>query len=155
MPDCPRTNEGGKRRPTQVYLVDDDRAFVETLRAALSAEGFRARAFTDPIGALAAIRAVRPDVVVLDYVMPAMTGIEFMKSLAETHAGVPVVLVTALCDPYFLLDPSDPRSRHVISKPVDIAHLVLEIERATGDLGGHRPALALGRQVSLKRDHQG
>jgi len=106
-------------------LVDDDEAIVDTLRDVLEAEGYRVEGFTDPIRALERLRSgVRPDVVVLDCVMPNMDARRFMEVLTEENRAVPIVLVTALSDPGFAVDTQHPLVAALINKPFDLDRLI-------------------------------
>jgi two-component system response regulator MprA len=126
----PRCGGGGR----SVVIVDDDDAIVETLREVLEAEGYQVEGYTDPIQALERIRASEPpDALVLDCVMPVMDGRRFMEALAEEGRTIPIVLVTALCDPGFCVDLSHPLAAALINKPFDLDRLVETLERvATG-----------------------
>jgi DNA-binding response OmpR family regulator len=127
----PQPKQAGEpRRRAEVFLVDDDADFVETLRASLARIGYEVHAFTDPAAALRALASAPADVIVLDCVMPEMTGGEFLRNLGEAGILAPVVLVTALCDPHFVVDLHDPRMQRVINKPIDVDHLAAEIEAA-------------------------
>lgn len=115
--------------PAVVFVVDDDPSTVEVVSEALLRHGHHPRGFTDPTEALALIESGHiPDAIVLDCVMPAMTGGEFLQRLAEDGVDAPVVIVTALSDPYFMFDPHDPRAPSVISKPFDLSDLIGEVD---------------------------
>lgn len=115
--------------PSTVYVVDDDPPTVEVLKEALSRHGHHAVGFTDPVEALESLReGPAPDAIVLDCIMPSMTGGDFLERLTELRIDSPVVLVTALSDPYFMFDPRDPRAPTVINKPFDLGHLLAEID---------------------------
>jgi two-component system response regulator MprA len=114
-----------------IFVIDDDEAIVETLRDVLLAEGYVVEGYVDPIQALERLRAgARADAVVLDCVMPAMDGRRFMEVLAEEGRSVPIVLVTALCDPGFCVDPRHPLAAAVINKPFDLDRLLETLAEA-------------------------
>lgn len=80
-----------------VLLVDDDEALVEALTELLRDEGHVVEAYADGESALARLKdGFRPDVVLLDYLMPRMTGGEFLVELECQGIDLPVVLFTAM-----------------------------------------------------------
>lgn len=83
-----------KRR---VLVVDDDPLTLEILRTILDLEDFAVRTATDGEQALAAVSEEVPDVLVLDVMMPGLTGFEVCAHLRErpATAELPIVLLTA------------------------------------------------------------
>lgn len=82
-----------------VLIADDDRGFTQMVARFLQAadEGYRVRSAYDGAEALAEARAARPDVILLDLMMPHMDGFQFLEELKSDPAlhDVPVVVVTA------------------------------------------------------------
>lgn len=80
-----------------VLLVDDDEDVRHMTRVALGFEGFDVTEAADGTSGVAAIRAERPDAVVLDVMMPGRDGIDVLRELREDPAlaDLPVVLLTA------------------------------------------------------------
>ncbi len=65
----------------RIVIVDDEAIVCESLRLSLEQEGFRAKAVDDASRALGAIRAEKPDLVVLDLYMPGVDGREIARAL--------------------------------------------------------------------------
>jgi DNA-binding response OmpR family regulator len=82
----------------RVLVVDDDPPVVELLRQALADAGFRVDTAPDGAHGLLAIDALRPDLVVLDAVMPVMDGFQVLRTIRErpTTADLPVIMLTSL-----------------------------------------------------------
>jgi len=78
----------------KILVVDDEETIVRTLRAYLEPEGFRVYTAADGPGALKAMRAYRPDFVVLDLMLPGMDGLEVLRRLRQ-ESQVYVLLLTA------------------------------------------------------------
>jgi two-component system response regulator MprA len=78
-----------------VLVVDDEPAVRESLERALAAEGYGVLLATDGEEALAAIERDRPDLVLLDVLMPALDGLEACRRLRATGNRVPVLMLTA------------------------------------------------------------
>ncbi len=77
-----------------VLVADDEPRITKLVSIALSEEGFRVLTAAGGEEALAKAEEVRPDIVLLDIVMPDLDGIEVMRQLRERRA-VPVILLTA------------------------------------------------------------
>jgi two-component system response regulator MtrA len=81
----------------RVLVVDDDNALSEMLGIVLRGEGFEPVFCADGSGALEAFRVTRPDLVLLDLMLPGKDGIEVCR-LIRGESGVPIVMLTAKSD---------------------------------------------------------
>ena len=77
-----------------ILVVDDETTLRETLVEALEAEGFRVVSAADGRAALTVFRAERPDLVLLDLMLPELSGIEVCR-IIRAESGVPIVMLTA------------------------------------------------------------
>jgi two-component system response regulator RegX3 len=77
-----------------VLVVDDEASFVEALSVGLKREGFRVHVARDGAEALALFDALQPDLVLLDLMLPGLSGIEVCRQL-RSRSNVPIVMVTA------------------------------------------------------------
>src|SRR5436190_23412819 len=77
-----------------VLVVDDEEAIAEAVRARLASEGFRVVVATDGPQAIEKHRAERPDLVVLDLMLPGMDGLEVCQEI-QRDDWVPVLMLTA------------------------------------------------------------
>ena len=82
---------------SRVLVVDDDPALAEMLTIVLRGEGFDTAVIGDGTRALPAVRELRPDVVLLDLMLPGMNGIDVCRAI-RTESGVPIVMLTAKSD---------------------------------------------------------
>ena len=81
----------------RVLVVDDDPALSEMLSIVLRGEGFDTAVVSDGPRALPAVRELRPDVVLLDLMLPGMNGIDVCRAI-RAESGVPIVMLTAKSD---------------------------------------------------------
>ncbi len=81
------------RRPT-VLVVEDEASYVEALTIGLAKEGFLVEVATDGAEALQRFDAVNPDVVLLDVMLPRISGIDVCRQLRK-YSQVPIIMVTA------------------------------------------------------------
>lgn len=77
-----------------ILIVDDEERLLRLVQAYLEQEGFRILTAKDGHEALASARAEKPDLIVLDLMMPVMDGFEFLRRYRQ-EAQTPVVLLTA------------------------------------------------------------
>src|SRR5215469_11463021 len=82
----------------KILIADDDSSARAALEALLRHEGFEVRSANDGYAALALCSTFRPDLILLDVVMPGMSGIEVCRKIKETPEMrlTPVVLITGL-----------------------------------------------------------
>jgi two-component system OmpR family response regulator len=81
--------------PINVLVVDDESVLAEMVSMALRYEGWTISTAGDGSSAIAAARAQRPDVVVLDVMLPDMSGLDVLHKLREENPQLPVLLLTA------------------------------------------------------------
>ena len=81
--------------PINVLVVDDEAVLAEMVSMALRYEGWNTATAGDGSSAIAAARAQRPDVVVLDVMLPDMSGLDVLHKLREQSPQLPVLLLTA------------------------------------------------------------
>ena len=81
--------------PIRILVVDDEAVLAEMVSMALRYEGWTITTAGDGAAALAAARLERPDAVVLDVMLPDMSGLEVLGALREQHPQLPVLLLTA------------------------------------------------------------
>jgi two-component system, OmpR family, response regulator MtrA len=82
---------------SRVLVVDDDPALAEMLTIVLRGEGFDAAVVRDGSKALAAFREVHPDLILLDLMLPGMSGLEVCKEI-RLESGIPIIMLTAKTD---------------------------------------------------------
>ena len=81
--------------PINVLVVDDEAVLAEMVSMALRYEGWDIATAGDGAAALTAARNNRPDVVVLDVMLPDMSGLDVLRKLREQNPKLPVLLLTA------------------------------------------------------------
>ena len=83
-----------KRPHNTVLVVEDEESFVEALVVGLKREGFRVKVARDGVEALEVFDAVRPDLVLLDVMLPKMSGVDVCREI-RNKSRVPIIMVTA------------------------------------------------------------
>ena len=84
--------------PSKILIVDDDPVNLDLLEQLLTKEGYVSERASSGEEALNKVESFLPDVIVLDYMMPKMNGVEVVKRLKrdERYVGIPVILLTAM-----------------------------------------------------------
>ncbi|MBM3507865.1 MAG: response regulator [Alphaproteobacteria bacterium] len=95
-----RCARGGEATSTMksILLVDDEFGIVETLKELLESEGFKVSCASNGKDALARLATERPDLAVVDVMMPVMNGIEMLRAMRsnQQQRHVPVLLMSAV-----------------------------------------------------------
>jgi two-component system, OmpR family, response regulator RegX3 len=78
----------------KLLLVEDERSIIEGLAITLEAEGFQVVWVKDGLDAIPAFERVRPDLVVLDLMLPGMSGTDICRTL-RARSDVPIIMLTA------------------------------------------------------------
>lgn len=96
-PKTPPVDEPGKH-PKRILLVEDDDSLASVYVTRLQAEGFDVRRVADGEEALATARTYKPDLVLLDVMMPRVSGFDVLDILRNTPetANLKVIMLTAL-----------------------------------------------------------
>ncbi|MFN8087713.1 MAG: response regulator transcription factor [Mycobacterium sp.] len=81
--------------PINILVVDDEAVLAELVSMALRYEGWEITTAGDGASAIAAARSSRPDAVVLDVMLPDMSGLDVLRKLRETNPNIPVLVLTA------------------------------------------------------------
>ena len=81
--------------PINVLVVDDEAVLAEMVSMALRYEGWNITTAADGASAISAARGTRPDAVVLDIMLPDMSGLDVLRRLREHSPHLPVLLLTA------------------------------------------------------------
>jgi two-component system response regulator MtrA len=107
----------------RVLVVDDDPALAEMLGIVLRTEGFEPSFVADGDRALAAFRATRPDLVLLDLMLPGTGGIDVCRQI-RAESGTPIVMLTARGDTVDVVLGLESGADDYITKPFKPKELV-------------------------------
>ena len=113
----------------QLLIVDDEPNLLQALSVRLGAAGFVCETATDGVEALTKLQAHRPDLIIVDLIMPNMDGYELYRRLKEdaATASIPVLVLTAV--PPYALGPriSGLGAVRVLHKPFDSVELIAAV----------------------------
>lgn len=129
MGDQPNDSAGSG---STVLVVDDERLIRLMLVDILEGQGLRCSSVTNGAEALRACAAARPDVIILDIMMPFMDGIETCRRLKADPqlASIPVIALTARDDPQTVVSMMEAGSLLYLTKPVSPERLIAAVQLA-------------------------
>jgi two-component system, OmpR family, phosphate regulon response regulator OmpR len=111
-----------------ILVVEDDPRLRERLARYLAGEGFRVTASGDAADARAKLRAINPDLLVLDVMMPGESGLELTEALRREHShDLPILLLTARGAPEDRIAGFEAGADDYLGKPFEPRELVLRI----------------------------
>ena len=108
----------------KILVADDEKEFATFLSAALRREGFDVLPAFDGIEAKKIIENNKPDVAILDLVMPRLNGWEVLKWVKEKEYKIPVIILSARDDFNEIKNAYNLDADYYISKPVSVKDIV-------------------------------
>jgi len=115
----------------KILVVDDSETNLLLLSAVLEDAGYDVELLNDSHQAVAYINKHKPDLVLLDLLMPGMDGFEFMDKMNQDirRPGFPIVVVTAYDSHDNKQKAKDLGAADVINKPIDISSFLDKVEQ--------------------------
>jgi two-component system response regulator RegX3 len=110
--------------PLTVLVVEDEPSFVEALAVGLKREGFRVEVAYDGEEALNKFAALRPDLVLLDIMLPKVSGIDVCRTIRAKGSRVPIIMVTAKSSEIDTVVGLEVGADDYVSKPYRLRELV-------------------------------
>jgi len=114
---------------TTILVVEDEESFVEALTVGLKREGFRVRVARDGVEALELFDLVQPDLVLLDVMLPRISGIDVCREI-RTRSRVPIIMVTARSSEIDTVVGLEVGADDYVSKPYRLRELVARMRAA-------------------------
>jgi DNA-binding response OmpR family regulator len=114
----------------EILVVDDDRDVAQSIELALRRRGFRVTLAHSGVEALKLLRRYRPDLVLLDVLMPGMSGIEVCRRLRadENTSGMPIIFLTARGQERDRIEGLRAGADDYLSKPFNLEELILRVK---------------------------
>jgi two-component system response regulator MtrA len=110
----------------RILVVDDDTALAEMIGIVLRTEGFEPFFCEDGLQALDAFRSARPDLVLLDLMLPGLDGIEVCARIRE-ESGIPIIMLTAKSDTSDVVKGLESGADDYVVKPFNPKELVARV----------------------------
>jgi two-component system response regulator RegX3 len=123
---------------TTVLVVEDEESFVEALVVGLQREGFQVEVARDGAEALERFDEVQPDLVLLDVMLPRLSGIDVCRRI-RTTSNVPIIMVTAKASEIDTVVGLEVGADDYVAKPYRIRELVARMRAALRRADERRP----------------
>lgn len=107
----------------RILIVEDEEAFVDALTVALTKEGFEVSVARDGAAALDAFAAEVPDLILLDWMLPRVSGVDVCREI-RTTSRVPIIMVTAKSDEIDTVVGLEVGADDYIAKPYRMRELI-------------------------------
>ncbi len=133
--------QGGR----QVLIVDDERAIREMVCLALSSEGYQCLEASDAHKAEAVLREQAPDMILLDWMMPGVSGVDFARSLRrkDETRHIPIIMLTAKAEEEDMIRGLDSGADDYLTKPFSTRELIARIKALLRRTEGHAESTSL------------
>ncbi len=118
------------RQKPQVLIVDDEPEALNLVRRLLQADGFEVHIAPDGDTALELFENVRPDLVLLDILLPNVDGIELLKVMREKDPVAAIVMISALSSERIMLESLLSGADEYIGKPFPLKQMRIRIHKA-------------------------
>lgn len=117
--------------PKRLLVIDDDESLCELFQTTMEKAGYHVAAAEDGVVGLAKVASFRPHLIVLDLMMPRLSGFEVLHKLqAEGKGDIPVVVVTGYSDAANeQVVRQEPNVVEFLQKPIKYAELTELLER--------------------------
>ncbi|MBI3947147.1 MAG: response regulator transcription factor [Armatimonadetes bacterium] len=113
--------------PEQVLIVEDERPIVDAVSYSLERDGFEVVSAFDGVQGLALARRERPDLIILDIMLPGMNGFEFCRALRRT-SDVPIIILTARVEEVDRIVGLEMGADDYVTKPFSVRELVARVK---------------------------
>jgi two-component system response regulator MprA len=123
----------------KILIVEDEEQIASFLRRGLSYEGYEVETAADGTSALAKARDARPDLVVLDLMLPGMDGLEVCRRLRTAHSSLPILILTARDSVSDRVQGLDAGSDDYMVKPFALAELLARVRALLRRAGPGEP----------------
>ncbi len=115
-----------------VLVVEDDAVTRKLLQVELSKRGYSVETAADGVRALTAVDSKRPDLVLLDIVLPELDGMSLLRALKgrEETRSIPVIMITSVAEPSKMIEAISAGARYFVVKPFQVSALMSKIDTA-------------------------
>jgi DNA-binding response OmpR family regulator len=135
----------------QILLVEDETKLARFVELELTYEGYQVKVAHDGLSGLMAARSHQPHLIILDWMMPGLSGVEVCRRLRQTGVQVPIILLTAKDDVGDRVEGLDAGADDYVVKPFSIEELLARVRAHLRRIEPPEAELLLFDDLSLNR----
>jgi len=126
------------RERATVLCIDDEPRVLDFYRDLLEPRGYRTLTVTDGLQGLAVAQQDPPDVILLDVMLPGLSGFDICRKFRADDAlrDIPIILITAWDDPDVATTGREARADLTLRKPADAESILAAIQKVRGETSG-------------------
>jgi DNA-binding response OmpR family regulator len=136
----------------RLLIVDDDASITDYLKRGLSLEGFSVQVAASGEAALAILREQHQDLVILDWMLPGIDGLEVLKRLRKVDQHLPVIFLTAKDTPQDQIESLELGADDFITKPVRFEVLLARIRVRLRSRTATQPSVLRFADIEMSPD---
>lgn len=115
----------------KILIAEDDSLILKTMEMCLKKEGYEIICSTDGLDAMEKIEVNKPDIIILDIMLPYFSGLEIVGKLKQGGASVPIIVLSAMGQQVVADEAKKLGADEFITKPFNIKGLTSHIQRLT------------------------
>lgn len=136
---------------THILIVEDDVNLARSIQLELACKGYQVTVNHDGLTGLTTIRETSPDLVILDWSMPGLSGLEVCRRLRTTGSKVPIIMLTAKGEALQRVAGLDAGADDYIVKPFSIEELLARIRAQVRRIQGTNTDVIRFEDLSLNK----
>ncbi|MCC6368989.1 MAG: response regulator [Bryobacterales bacterium] len=136
-------------------MVDDNCHGLSARKCILEEFGYEVVVCTDPVRALAEFSKAAFDLIITDYKMPGMDGLQLIRKVRETNAAIPVILISGFVEALGLTEENTGSNAVVQKSANEVQHLVRAVTRLLRKKAPRKPVSSVRTAPPLKAKSKG
>jgi DNA-binding response OmpR family regulator/PAS domain-containing protein len=119
-----------KERKKKILIIEDDRHIADSLCFSLNEEGYQTDTVSDGKDAISKVKDYKPDLILLDIMLPGISGLEICKALkgSETTLSIPILMLTSMEKTEDIINGLDAGADDYITKPFSLPELSARVK---------------------------
>jgi DNA-binding NtrC family response regulator len=119
-----------KKLKYKILIIDDEPQLVESIAVRFKASGYTVQTAPDGVSGINKFKEEEPDLVILDIMMPGLSGLDTLKELKQLNSSVPVIMLTAYGTPQSAIEALRLGAYDHLAKPFNTETLLEMIKKA-------------------------